>query len=176
MKKISKPTDNVPAFYQHYMDLVPDDGRLTSHLEDILIETEKLVTNLSEEKLLYRYAKDKWTIKDIIVHLSDCERIIIYRATCIARGDKTNLPGFDENHYAITANANNRKVNDILNELSAQRAATVAFIETLDEESLNRTGTANGYSLPARLLVNHIYAHHQHHLAIIKEKYLYRIR
>ena len=172
MRQIHKPPDNIPSFYQHYMDHVPDDGNLIQHLEDILVETENLVENLSEEKLLYRYAKDKWTIKDLLVHLSDCERIIVYRAMRIARGDKTNLPAFDENLFVTNAHANNRKLDSILKELSAFRAATIAFVETLDEESLDRTGMANGYPLSARLLVNHIYGHHKHHLNIIREKYL----
>ena len=108
MRQIHKPADNIPSFYQHYMDHVPDDGNLIQHLEDILVETETLAENLSEEKLLYRYAKDKWTIKDLLVHLSDCERIIVYRAMRIARGDKTNLPAFDENLFVTNAHANNR--------------------------------------------------------------------
>lgn len=172
MDKIYKPTNDVPSFYQPYMDRVPNDGNLLQHLKDILAETEELISSLSEEKLLYSYSKDKWTIKDIMVHLSDCERVIIYRAMRIGRGDKTNLPGFDENLLASNANANTRKVDGILKELSILRAATIVFIETLDEESLDRTGTANGYPLSARLLVNHIYGHHRHHLNIIREKYL----
>jgi uncharacterized damage-inducible protein DinB len=172
MKRIAKPTDDIPSFYQHYMDHVPDDGNLISHLEEILIETKELVKTLSEDTLLYRYAKDKWTIKDVLVHLSDCERIIVYRAARIARGDKTNLPAFDENLFAANAHANDRNVDDIMKELSAFRGASIAFIETLDEESLDRTGTANGYPLSTRLLVNHLYGHHKHHLTIIREKYL----
>ena len=173
MKKIYKPVDDdVVSFYKPYMDYVPNDGNLIQHLMDIQIETEKLISGLSEEKLIYRYSKDKWTIKDILVHLADCERVIIYRAMRIARADKTNLPGFDENVFAANANANKRKVDDILKELSVVHTATVVFIETLDEESLDRTGTANGYPLSARLLVNHIYGHHRHHLNIIREKYL----
>lgn len=172
MKDISKPTDNIPSFYQHYMNLVANDGNLIAHLQDILIETGKIAENLSEEKLLYRYAKDKWTIKDILVHLSDCERIIVYRAARIARGDKTNLPAFDENLFAENAHANKRTLSVIMRELSAFRAASIAFIETLDEESLDRTGTANGFPLSVRLLVNHLHGHHRHHLDIIKKKYL----
>ena len=172
MNKIYKPTDDIPSFYQPYMDYVPNDGNLPEHLKDILAETAVLIGGLPEEKLLYRYSKDKWTIKDIMVHLGDCERVIIYRAMRIARGDKTNLPGFDENLLASNANANARKVDGILKELSILRAATIVFLETLDEESLERTGTANGYPLSARLLVNHIYGHHKHHLNIIREKYL----
>ena len=172
MNKIYKPTDNIPAFYQPYMDCVPSDGNLLQHLKDIQVETEELVSSLSEEKLIYSYSKDKWTIKDIMVHLCDCERVIIYRAMRIARGDKTNLPGFDENLLASNANANTRKVDGILKELSVLRTATIVFIETLDKESLERTGTANGYPLSARLLVNHIYGHHRHHLSIVRERYL----
>ena len=172
MVKIYKPADDVPSFYQPYMDCVPNDGNLLQHLKDIQTETEKLISGLSEEKLTYSYRKDKWTIKDILVHLADCERVIIYRAMRIARADKTNLPGFDENLFASNANANSRKVDDIIKELSVLRVATLVFIETLDEESLDRTGTANGYPLSARLLVNHIYGHHRHHLNIIRERYL----
>ena len=93
MKLIQKPTDNFPSFYQQYMDLVPNDGQLLQHLKEIVAETETLLSALPEERLLYRYSEGKWTIKDIILHLADCERIIIYRATRIARGDETNLPG-----------------------------------------------------------------------------------
>ncbi|MDP9229059.1 MAG: DinB family protein [Bacteroidota bacterium] len=172
MQKIYKPTDNYPSFYQPYMGLVPDNGNLIQHLNDIQIETEKLIDTLSEEKLTYSYSKNKWTIKDILVHLADCERIFIYRAMRIARGDKTDLPAFDENVFALNANANNRKIGDIIKELSVLRVATLVFIETLDEESLDRTGTANGYPMSTRLLVNHIYGHQRHHLNIIRERYL----
>lgn len=172
MKKIYKPTNDVPSFYQPYMDCVPNDGDLLRHLKEIQTETEQLIAGLSEEKLNYSYSKDKWTIKDILVHLADCERVLVYRVMRIARADKTNLPGFDENLFAANANAGDRKVEDMMKELSACRAATIVFIETLDEQSLDRTGTANGYPLSARLLVNHIYGHHRHHLNIIRERYL----
>ena len=172
MKKVYKPVDGIPSFYQHYMDLLPDDGELLQHLENILLETEQLVSELSEEVLAYRYSEGKWTIKDIILHLADCERVIIYRAMRIGRGDKTDLPGFNENLLVQNANAGDRSIKDILNELSVLRKASIAFIETLDDTSLNRTGTANKYPIAARLLVNHVYGHHRHHLNIIKEKYL----
>ena len=172
MKKIYKPTDDYPSFYKPYMNCVPDDGDLIQHLKDIQTETEKLTGSLSDEKLSYRYDEGKWTIKDILVHLSDCERVLIYRAMRIARGDKTELPGFDEKLFSINANAISRQIADIVNELKLARTASIVFIETLTEEELNRTGTANGFPLSARLLVNHIYGHHQHHLNILKEKYL----
>ncbi len=172
MKKIYKPAGGYASFYQKYMDCVPNDGNLLQHLKEIKNETEELIVNLSEEKLTYRYSENKWTIKDILVHLADCERVLIYRAMRIARNDKTELPGFDESLFASYANGNNRKVVDILKELSILREATLVFIETLNEESLDRTGTANGYPMSTRLLVNHIYGHHRHHLNIIRERYL----
>jgi uncharacterized damage-inducible protein DinB len=172
MHKIDKPSDNYPDFYQPYMNCVPDDGELIHHLAAIITETEALLSSLSEEQLLYRYAEGKWTIKDIALHLSDCERVIIYRTMRIARGDKTNLPGFDEDLFVSNANANNRDIQNILAELKLYRAASIAFIESLDEQSLNRSGTANNFTLTARLLVNHLYGHHRHHLNVINERYL----
>jgi hypothetical protein len=95
MKLIAKPTGGYAAFYQPYLDFVPNDGRLITHLKDIITETDQLIAGLSENQLLYRYSEGKWSIKDILLHLADCERVIIYRAMRIARTDKTNLPGFD---------------------------------------------------------------------------------
>jgi len=172
MRKIYKPATGIPAFYQPYMDIVPGDGDLIQHLNAIQTETEKLVSSLSDEQLNFSYSKNKWTIKDILVHLADCERVIIYRAMRIGRGDKTELPGFDENIFASNADAGKREIKDIIKELSAVRLASLVFIESLNDESLDRTGTANGYPLSTRLLVNHIYGHQRHHLNIIKERYL----
>jgi uncharacterized damage-inducible protein DinB len=90
----------------------------------------------------------------------------------IARGDKTDLPGFDEKLFSLNANANSRQITDIIKELKFFRASSIIFIKTLTEEELDRTGTTNGYQMSSRLLVNHIYGHHQHHLNNAKERYL----
>jgi uncharacterized damage-inducible protein DinB len=100
-----------------YMDQVPDDGNLIFNLTEILDESKELINALPEEKLNYRYAPGKWTIKDILVHLSDCERVIVYRAMRIARNDKTDLPGFDEDLFAANANAGERELADIFKNL-----------------------------------------------------------
>ena len=172
VKKIKKPAGDYPSFFDHYMKQVPDDGNLLEHLANIEGETRILLGSLSEEQLSYRYEKDKWTIKDLMVHLSDCERILTYRMMRIARNDKTDLRGFDETLFALSANAQRRTVADMLEELRTARAASLVFIGTLTDEELDRTGTANGYPISVRLLANHLYAHHRHHLAMIKEKYL----
>ena len=172
MKLIQKPVANIPSFYEPYMAQVPNDGKLLMHLQEILTETVSLVRTLSEEKLNFRYAPGKWTIKDLLVHLSDCERVIIYRAMRMGRSDTTNLPGFNENLFVENAHAAGRELDEIISELSAVRAASIAFIQSLSEEALDSEGTANGYPLSCRLLVNHLYGHHKHHLTIIKERYL----
>ena len=174
MKSIAKPEAGYPSFYQPYLSKVPGDGELLKHLEEIMDETEKLARHLTEPELYFRYSEGKWTIKDIFLHLADCERIIIYRALRIARADKTELPGFDEDLFAREAHAGKREVQDIISELSAFRRASILFIESLDEEALGRSGRANGFDLTVRLLVNHLYGHHRHHLDIIYSKYLRR--
>ncbi len=172
MRTIHKPLTGVPSFYEPYLSKVPDDGQLGRHLQEILTETIALTRPLTEEQLNYRYAEGKWTIKDILVHLSDCERVIMYRAMRMGRGDRTNLPGFDENLFVENAHASKRTLEDILAELAAGRAFSIVFIQSLSEEALDAEGTANGYPLSCRLLVNHLYGHHRHHLEVIKERYL----
>ena len=172
MKKIYKPAEQGPAYMERYIKLVPDDGNLLIHLEDIFSETEELIEPLSEEKMHYRYAPDKWTIKDMLLHMSDTERIFVYRALRFSRGDETPLPGFEESLYAVHACANDRAKEDILREYSLVRESSIAFVESLSDEALNRKGLANNYNLSVRYLVNLIYGHHKHHLNILRERYL----
>ncbi|HCL84306.1 MAG TPA: DNA damage-inducible protein DinB [Chitinophagaceae bacterium] len=172
MIKIYKPTETVPPFYQGYINLVPDDGNLLIHLEDIISETEELIRSLPEEKTNYRYAPGKWTIRDMLVHMADTERIFVYRALRFSRGDETALPGFNEKLFAEHALANERYTEDILREFSRVREASIAFVESLSDEALNRKGTANGYPVSVRLIVNLLYGHHKHHLNILRERYL----
>jgi len=162
----------VVSFYQRYINLVPDDGNLLIHLEDIFSETEELIGPLSEEKMNYRYAPEKWTIKDMLVHMSDTERIFVYRALRFSRGDKTELPGFEENLFAEYAGANEREKEDIMREYSLVRESSIAFVESLSDEALNRTGSANGYPVSVRLIVNLIYGHQKHHLNILRDRYI----
>jgi len=157
---------------QGYISLVPDDGNLLIHLEDIFSETEEIILPLSEEKMNYRYALGKWTIKDMLVHLSDSERIFVYRALRFSRGDETPLPGFEESLFAKHARANEREKEDIMREYSLVRESSIAFVESLSDEALDRKGLANNYPLSVRYVVNLIYGHHNHHLNILRERYL----
>jgi uncharacterized damage-inducible protein DinB len=172
LKKIYKPAEQGAPFMERYIQLVPDDGNLLIHLEDIFSETEELIHPLSEEKMHYQYAPGKWTVKDMLLHMSDAERIFVYRALRFSRGDETPLPGFEESLLAQHAAANEREKEDIMREYSLVRESSIAFIESLSDEALNRKGHASNYLLSVRYIVNLIYGHHKHHLNILRERYL----
>jgi hypothetical protein len=104
--------------------------------------------------------------------MSDSERIFVYRALRFSRGDETPLPGFEESLYALNACANDREKEDIMREYSLVRESSIAFVESLSDEALNRKGLANNNSLSVRYLVNLLYGHHKHHLNILRERYL----
>jgi uncharacterized damage-inducible protein DinB len=172
LKKIYKPAEKGVAYMQRYIDLIPDDGNLLIHLEDVFSETEELIAPLTEEKMNYRYAPGKWTIKDMLVHMSDTERIFIYRALRFSRGDQTPLPSFGEGLFAQHAGANERAKEDIMLEYALVRESSIAFIESLSDEALNRKGEAGGNPLTVRFVVNLVLGHHKHHINILKERYL----
>jgi uncharacterized damage-inducible protein DinB len=172
LKKIYKPAEHGAPYMERYIQNVPDDGNLLIHLEDIFSETEDIINGLPEEKLLYRYAPGKWTIKDMLVHLIDCERIFVYRALRFSRGDETALPGFEESLFAENAGANERDKEDIMREYSLVRESSIAFIESITDAAMDRKGLANNYPLTVRYIVNLIYGHHKHHLNILRERYI----
>ena len=173
VKKIYKPTESgAPDYMQRYIKLVPDDGNLLIHLEDIFSETEEIIHPLPSEKMTHSYAPGKWTIKDMLVHMADTERIFVYRALRFSRGDETPLPGFEETVFAQHARANEREKEDIMREFSLVRESSIAFVESLSDEALDRKGLANNYPLTVRFIVNLIYGHHKHHLNILRERYL----
>ncbi len=171
--KIEKPKDEeFPRHAIMYIKLLPDDGLLIEHLKENFDKTKEFILSLPEEKLTYRYAKNKWTIKEILVHIIDDERIYAYRALCFARNDKTELPGFEQDDYATFSNANNRSIENILNEYETVRNATITLFESFDETALFREGIANNNKATVRALGYHLAGHELHHINIIKEKYL----
>lgn len=173
MRKIEKPKDGeFPPYAIMYIKLLPDDGLLLKHLKENFDKTKEFMLSLPEEKLTYRYAKNKWTIKEILVHIIDDERIYAYRALCFARNDKTELPGFEQDDYALFSNANERSIENILNEYEAVRNATITLFESFDEAALLRKGIANKNKATVRALGYHLAGHELHHINIIKEKYL----
>jgi uncharacterized damage-inducible protein DinB len=152
--------------------LLPDDGLVLDHLANNIKATSDFILALPEENLLYRCAEGKWTIKEILVHISDDKRIYAYRALRFGRGDKTDLPGFDQDAYAIHSNANERDIKDILHELASVRQATISLFEAFDAEALMRAGMADGRIMSVRAAAYHLAGHELRHINIIKERYL----
>jgi len=173
MKLVDKPAPGeYPDYAAMYIDLLPNDGLLLQHLLKNLQATKDLVQSLPAEKLLYRYAENKWTIKEVLVHIIDDERIYAYRALCFARGEKTPLPGFEQNDYAANSGANERDVNNIIEEYEAVRRSTIALFNGFADADLVKTGIANDRKASVRALGWHLAGHELHHINLIKERYL----
>ena len=170
---VSKPEPGEYAPYARmYIDLLPDDGRVLEHLQDNVQVVEELLIVLPDTLLSTPCAEGEWTIKEILVHVIDTERIFAYRALRFARNDPTELSGFDQDTYAAASNANARDIEDILNELTAVRMATIALFKSFSEETFLTSGIANGHRLSVRSALYQIAGHELHHLASIKENYL----
>lgn len=144
-------------------------------LERQLPETLALLLPVDERRAArYRYAPRKWTIKQIVGHLSDDERIFAYRMLCIARGDRRRLLGFDEKAYMRKSAFSERTMADLLDELSSVRAATGTFLRGLPSDAWLRSGIVNGYPATVRGLAFHVAGHELHHRRILAERYLTR--
>lgn len=159
------------SFYAGYVARVPD-GDIVGTLARQVDDTAALVRGLSESQGDFRYADGKWSIKEVIGHLADTERVMAYRAARAARGDATPLPPFDENLWVANAGFGARTLADLVAELRAVRAATVAFFAPLTGEEAARRGVASGHEITARALAWIIAGHERHHAAILKERYL----
>ncbi len=173
MRTIPKPQ---PGEYDPYaimyIKLLPDDGLVLKHLEENGQAAREFFLSVPKERLEYRYAPGKWTIKDILLHMIDDERIYSYRALRFARADTTPLPGFDQEQYAANAGANERTIEDLIEEFLAVRKATLSLFTRLPEEAFTRGGTANEHFVTVRALLYQLAGHELHHINIIKEKYL----
>lgn len=165
------PSTDLPDFYTRYIDQVPD-GDLLELFVGIHRDTNQFLRSLSEEALMYRYAPDKWTIKEIVGHLIDGERIFTYRALRFSRNDRTELSSFDENLFAPESNANHRSGKDLLDEFDLVRASTIAMYRSFSDAMLDRKGSANQTIVSVRELGFIIAGHELHHQEVLKEKYL----
>ena len=148
------------------------EGKLIEELEISLHDFIKFVQNIPMDKFDYRYAEGKWTIKDIIQHIMDTERILAYRALRFSRNDKTILPGFEEDDYSKNTDSNNRSIQDLLTEFSALRHSNLLFFKNLSDEQLKRIGTASNNQLSVRALGFVIIGHQKHHQKVFQERYL----
>lgn len=167
---ISKPSiDEYAKFYNTYIELVNEpELLLNSQIEKL----KSLIGHLTEEELLYKYSSDKWSIKTLIVHCIDTERIMAYRLLSIVRSEKSNLPGFDENVFADESFADTRSISSIMNEFQYLRLSNIELIKSLSTEQLNMVGSANNNTVSARALVYIIVGHLEHHMNILISRYL----
>ena len=173
MRKILKPLPTeYPDYAEMYIKLLPNDGQILKHLKENGKDTEKFFLAVPKNKLEFKYKTGKWTIKEILLHIIDDERIYSYRALRFARGDKTSLPGFDQEPYAINSEANERTIESLVKEFNTVRKATISLFTNLPDELLLRRGKANGYFVTVRALLYHLAGHELHHKNIIKAKYL----
>lgn len=176
-KHIEFPSKNeYPIYAEMYMKLVKKDGSLIEQLKLSLERTKALFNNLTNEELEYRYEKNKWSIKEVLVHIIDDERIYGYRSLSFARNDKTNLPGFEQEDYNMNSDTSERTIENILEEYEALRMSTIALFNGLSDRSLKRMGIANGNQASARALGYHILGHDLHHIKIIEDLYLRKLR
>jgi uncharacterized damage-inducible protein DinB len=170
---ISKPlqTEYAP-YFENYIKLVPEGADILECFEDNMMDFQDMILSVPKKKLEFRYAEGKWTIKEIIQHLIDCERIFCFRALCIARGDKNALPGFEENDYAANSFANQRDIDSLLDEYDKVRDCTIAFYNSLDKSVYANTGVSNNNPMSVRAVAYIIAGHELHHMGVIEEKYI----
>jgi uncharacterized damage-inducible protein DinB len=171
MTQVRPQSNEYAATFKKYIDVVPD-GEPVKILESQLADWQRLLTPLGEQAGNFRYAPEKWSIKEMLGHVTDAERIFSYRLLRIARGDKTPLPGFEQDDYIKEANSSKRQLADLRAEFEAVRRASVLLAASLDEQALQRTGTASNNSISARALLFVIAGHDRHHWQILREKYL----
>jgi uncharacterized damage-inducible protein DinB len=169
---MARPQPNdYAAYYETYVGKVKGDSVkdiISTYSEPMM----QFYTSLPESKADYAYAEDKWTLKELLLHIIDAERIFSYRALRIARKDETPLPGFDESAYAPVSKAAERSLQSLKDEFAAVRKATDILLSTFDEEQLSQKGTASNNPVTANAIAFIVFGHMLHHKQIIEERYL----
>ena len=167
-----KPDLNtIPEFYRDYIQSVLDDNYLDL-LSNVYDDAITILNDIPEEKANFAYAEGKWTIKDILQHIIDSERIFTYRMVAIARGEKQAILGYDHNDYVDYAKAKNRSFESLLKEYKNLHQSTNDLIASFSNEMLQMTGNANGSNIKVIDLIYINGGHQKHHIKILKERYL----
>src|SRR2546427_10171981 len=168
---MNRPNESEYApYYQDYVAHVPEDEILPV-LRAQPDDLDVLLGRVTPDHETYAYAEGKWSIREIIGHLIDGERVFGHRAFCIARGESQNLPGFDQNDYMLTAPYRQIDLEDLLSELRLVRQANLAMLRNLDEAAWARLGTANGNEVSVRALAFIMAGHVRHHMGVLRERY-----
>lgn len=161
----------VPAYFHNYINQVLGDDLIPAFQKESP-EMFQFIERIPAEKYDYRYAEDKWTLREVLQHLVDAERVFAYRALRFARKDSTPLPGFDENIYAVTSKADRRSWEDLTDEFKAVRKSSEYLFRSFDEDQLNATGISSNKSITVIGLGYVIIGHPIHHMNIIRQRYL----
>lgn len=159
-------------YYQRYISLVTEGDEIAGLLDAQSVETERLLRDISEEQAASRYAEGKWSIKQLVGHVVDAERVFAYRALAIGRGETRPLPSFDEQAWGDTARADARPFADLVEELATVRRSTVMMMRAFDEEAWQRRGVANDQPVTPRALAYIMLGHERHHMRVLRERYL----
>ena len=172
LRELLKPIDmtDFQKYIQRYLDLIPSQN-WTEEMKISGTKTLEIYDSLTPEQAEYAYAEGKWTLKELLQHLIDAERIFAYRALRFARQDKTELPGWDEEFYAKHY-SKERSLKSLMDEFDAVRKSSVLFFENLNSEQLAESGVANGNEISVENLGKLVVGHNIHHLNIIRERYL----
>ncbi|KAA3621037.1 MAG: DinB family protein [Bacteroidetes bacterium] len=171
MKNKRPAANDYAPFYEPYVSKIESDDILST-LENTLEENLAFLKAIPAEKWDFSYADGKWTIKEILVHLLDAERIFASRAIRIARHDRTPLPGFDQDAYAPYMEANSRSIDSILEEYEAVRKSTITLYRNFNDKMWFRHGLASGTSVTTLALAYIIAGHEAHHFKVMRERYL----
>ncbi len=163
--------DEYNSYYESYINKVTNND-VISFLEEQLNRLVSLFTSIPPGKEKYSYAEGKWSIKEVLGHLTDTERIFAYRALCISRGEKKPLPGYEQNDYVECAGFNDWPLNDIINEFKLLRESNILLFKNFKEDTLVNLGIASENPVTVRAVLFIIAGHTEHHLDIIKTKYL----
>jgi hypothetical protein len=158
-------------YYQRYIDLVTEDD-IVAALDAEVHETATFLATINEEQAAHRYDAGKWSMKQVIGHITDTERVFAYRALCIARGDQGSLPGFDEKSFGENGGFDARSMSDLAEELAAVRRANVLMLRGLSDEAWGRSGVANDLPVSVRALSFIMLGHERHHVRVLRERYL----
>lgn len=157
--------------YAGYVSLVPDDDILST-IEQQSVETQKLLAGLDESKAAYRYAESKWSVKEVLGHVIDAERIFAFRALAIARGETQPLPGFDEKSYVANGAFDAWKLGDLAEHYALVRRSTIVLFRNFPDEAWDRQGVASEYPITVRALAWITAGHERHHVQVLRERYL----
>ena len=171
--KLTPPTpEEYNPFYAGYIEFATKRGDIFAAMTQQLDEMKSALGKLSDKQARFRNGPEEWSIKEIISHLTDGERVFSYRMLRISRNDKTPLPGFEQNDYVRECIADELPLEDLLNELFFLRRANILYVKNLTEEATKRVGTASGNPVSARALIYFMVGHVDHHMASMQEKYL----